>query len=163
MFTTPAPVSITGTRAVSRTKSISFRPPRGMQTSTRPTALSIAAVASWVAGSSVAAAVSMPWRLSTPRIRPAASRFELSASLPPFSTQALPLLKQRANTSNVTLGRASYITPTTPNGTLTRLMRRPFGSVRPQVAMPSGEGSVATLRISEAMPSSLSAVSLSRS
>ena len=30
-----------------------------------------------------------------------------SASFPPFNTQALPLLKQSENTSNVTLGRAS--------------------------------------------------------
>ena len=34
------------------------------------------------------------------------ARLESSASEPPFNTQALPLLKQRENTSNVTLGRA---------------------------------------------------------
>ena len=35
----------------------------------------------------------------------------------PFEHAALPLLKQSENTSKVTLGRASYITPITPNGT----------------------------------------------
>ena len=34
VFTTPAPVSMQGMRALSRTKSMSRRPPRGMTTST---------------------------------------------------------------------------------------------------------------------------------
>ena len=49
------------------------------------------------------------------------ARFVPSASLPPFSTAALPLLKQSEKTSKVTLGRASKIMPMTPKGTLTRL------------------------------------------
>ena len=36
-----------------------------------------------------------------------AARLDASASFPPFSTQAFPLLKQSENTSSVTFGRAS--------------------------------------------------------
>ena len=105
--TTPAPVSITGIRALSRTKSISRLPPRGMHTSMNPTAPSISPVASWVAGSSVTTFSSMALSRSTLWMSFMAAWLELSASLPPFSTHALPLLKHSENTSKVTLGRAS--------------------------------------------------------
>ena len=44
---------------------------------------------------------------------------ERRASLPPFSTQALPVLRHKEKISAVTLGRASQIMPTTPKGTRT--------------------------------------------
>ena len=53
--------------------------------------------------------------------------------------------------------------PMTPKGTLTRLMCSPLGSVRSWLVRPSGDGSRATLRMSAAMASSLSAVSRSLS
>ncbi len=58
--TTPAPVSITGTRALSRTNSISFLPPRGMHKSTYPTAPSNSAVASCVGGISATTSAGKP-------------------------------------------------------------------------------------------------------
>ena len=50
-----------------------------------------------------------------------------SASLPPRSTTALPVLRQIAATSLVTFGRDSYTTPTTPSGTRRFEIARPFG------------------------------------
>ena len=55
------------------------------------------------------------------------ARFERSDSLPPRRIEALPLFRHRAATSLVTLGRDSKMVITTPSGTRTRSIRRPFG------------------------------------
>ena len=88
---------------------------------------------------------------------------ECCASLPPFKITALPDFKQSAKTSNVTLGRASYIMPTTPKGTDTLVKIIPFGRMVVESVRCSGEGSCATCRISSAMAVMRSAVSFSRS
>ena len=59
----------------------------------------------------------------------AIARLLASASLPPRSTTALPVLMQMAATSLVTFGRDSYTTPTTPSGTRRFEIARPFGRV----------------------------------
>ena len=46
------------------------------------------------------------------------ARLVWMVSLPPLNIAALPVLRQSAAISIVTLGRASYITPITPNDTL---------------------------------------------
>ena len=91
------------------------------------------------------------------------ARLLSSASFPPFRIQALPALRQREKTSKVTLGRASYTMPITPNGTLTRFKSSPLGSTVCFSTLPNGEGSEATLRVSPAMPSMRSWVSFRRS
>ena len=64
-------------------------------------------VASRSGGRSVQTAGSTPCLVSTSWIIATKARLELSASEPPFNTQAFPLLKQREKTSKVTFGRAS--------------------------------------------------------
>ena len=55
------------------------------------------------------------------------------------------------------------MTPITPNGTLTRCTLSPLGSVRSSRMRPSGDGSVATLRVSAAIPFRRSSLSRRRS
>ena len=142
---------------------MSFLPPRGMQTSIYPTADSISAVASWVAGSSSTQPSSHPALAMTLLISATIALLESSASRPPLSTQALPLLKQSEKTSKATLGRASNTMPITPKGTLTFFSSNPLGRVFSLITLPSGEGRAATLRISEAMSSKRFGVSCRRS
>ena len=105
----------------------------------------------------------MPFCLSTSCMSPTIALFELSASFPPFSMQVLPLFRHRANMSKLTLGRASYTAPITPNGTLILRRRSPLGIVRSMSTLPVGEGRAATSRMPSAMSSSLFPVSLSLS
>ena len=51
------------------------------------------------------------------------------ASEPPLRITQLPDLKHKADTSAVTLGLLSYITPITPIGIVTFLILRPFGLI----------------------------------
>ena len=51
------------------------------------------------------------------------------ASEPPLRITQLPDLKHKADTSAVTLGLLSYITPITPIGIVTLFILRPFGLV----------------------------------
>ena len=51
----------------------------------------------------------------------------LIASDPPLSITAFPDLKHSAETSDVTLGLLSYITPMTPKGIVTLEILRPLG------------------------------------
>ena len=154
---------MTGTSEFFRTKSINPFPPRGMITSTVPAAFISSAAASRPAGSSVTVFSSSSCFRSTFLISSTIARFELKASLPPFSTQVLPDLKQSENTSKLTLGRASYMIPTTPNGTDTFVIFIPFGLSVSIRVLPRGEGRAATLRISLAILFILSGVSSSRS
>ena len=55
------------------------------------------------------------------------------------------------------------MTPITPKGTLTLLISKPFGLVQRERTRPSGEGSEATLRMSDAIASSLPGVRRRRS
>ena len=154
---------MTGTEASWRTKSMRRLLPRGITKSTYPFACSKAPVASCVAGKSVIEFSLIPYSFSTSLMRLTMARLLSSASLPPFRMQALPAFKQSENTSNVTFGRASYTIPITPKGTLTRLRSSPLGRVVCLSTLPRGEGSVATLRVSPAMPSMRSFVSFRRS
>ena len=54
-------------------------------------------------------------------------RLERYASLPPRRMTELPVLRQRAAASTVTLGRASYTTAITPNGTRTLWISQTLG------------------------------------
>ncbi len=142
---------MTGTAAVSRTKSISRRDPRGITTSIIPTAPSISAVAWRSLGSRVTISGSHPMASSSRRMISTAALLVSAASWPPLSTVALPALAQRANTSNVTLGLASYITPITPNGTDTLRITIPLGRVTDESSLPRGDGRAATARMSRTM------------
>ena len=137
--------------------------PRGITRSTYPLACNRAPVASCVAGKRVMAFSLMPKSFNTPLMRLIMARLLSSASFPPFSTHALPAFRQSENTSKVTFGRASYTMPITPKGTLTRLRSSPLGRVVCFSTLPRGEGSVATLRVSPAIPSIRSFVSFRRS
>ena len=163
MWTTPAPVSMTGTRAFSRTKRMSPRPPRGMTTSTMPSACSSASAASRVEGRSVNEASSSPSARSVSRIIAAAASFVRAASAPPLTMEALAVLRQSAKTSSVTLGRASHITPTTPKGTRTLLIVIPFGRLQLSIVSPCGEPSAATCSMPAAISSMRRGVSRRRS
>jgi hypothetical protein len=88
---------------------------------------------------------------------------EFIASLPPLRIQALPDFKQSENTSNVTFGRASYITPISPKGTDIFVTIRPLGRFSVERTRFSGFESWVTARISFAIPSILSAFSFKRS
>ena len=52
---------------------------------------------------------------------------DFKASLPPRSIAEFPDLKLNIATSEVTFGRASYITPNTPIGIVTRFMIKLLG------------------------------------
>ncbi len=78
--------------------------------------------------------------------------FEWMASLPPRRMTALPLFRQRAAASAVTLGRDSKIMQTTPSGTRTLSNFSPLGSTQPSMTRPTGSRSVTTLRTASAMP-----------
>ena len=154
---------MTGMVAFWRTKLMRLLLPRGISKSTYPRAFSNSAVASRSAGSNSTMCGLMLKCSSTSCITLIMARLEESASLPPFSMQAFPLFRQRENTSKLTLGRASYIMPMTPNGTLTFLSLIPWRCVCSFSVRPTGEGRVATLRVSAAMPCRRSTVSFSRS
>ena len=95
--------------------------------------------------------------------RAAMASLERRASLPPFSTQALPVFIESEKMSAVTLGRASQIMPTTPNGTRTLRRVMPLGRVHSAIVSPCGEGSPATDSMSAAIEAMRSAVSRRRS
>ena len=137
--------------------------PRGIIKSTSPTALSISAVASRETGNNVTAFSSIPCSASTRRINATAHTLVSLASLPPLSRQALPAFTQSENTSKVTLGRASYITPITPNGTVTLFITIPLGRVTLDKVTFNGDGNEATERISDAMSRNRPSVNFNRS
>ena len=105
----------------------------------------------------------MPSLRSASWSRAAMASLERRASLPPFSTQALPVLRHSEKMLAVTFGRASQIIPTTPNGTRTLRIDSPLGRVHSSIVVPCGAGSPATASMSEAMPAMRSGVSRSRS
>ncbi len=61
---------------------------------------------------------------------------------------ALPVFRQSVAMSIVTLGRASYITPSTPMGTRRFVSRSPFGRTRLEMSVPTGSGSWMIFRVS---------------
>ena len=81
--------------------------PRGISRSTQPRAFNNSAVESCPAGSKATISGLKKHCTNTLRMISTIARLVLSASLPPFSTQALPDFKQSENTSSVTFGRAS--------------------------------------------------------
>ena len=83
----------------------------------------------------------------------AMARFEWMASLPPRRMVALPVLKQRAAASAVTLGRLSKMMPMVPMGTRTCSMRMPLGRCQSSSTWPTGSGRVATCSSAAAMAS----------
>ena len=83
---------------------------------------------------------------------------ESRASEPPFRIHILPVLKHRENTSAVTLGLASYITPTTPIGTRFFPISRPLGRFFIEVISPIGSSRDATCLIPSAIASILSSL-----
>jgi hypothetical protein len=93
----------------------------------------------------------------------ASTAFECAAVDEPRSTIALPDLRQSAEQSTVTFGRASYTTATTPSGTRTRRTSSPFSSRWPSIVSPTGSGSATIARTSLAMPARRASSSLSRS
>src|SRR4051794_39189380 len=93
----------------------------------------------------------------------ASTAFECVAIEDPRSTIAFPDLMQSAEQSMVTFGRASYTTATTPSGTRTFRTSSPLGRRWPSIVSPTGSGSAAIVRTSEAIPASRSGVSFSRS
>ena len=69
------------------------------------------------------------------------------ASEPPFKITALPDLKHKLATSDVTLGLLSYITPITPIGIDTLLIFKPFGLLHFSRILSTGSFSLAILFI----------------
>ena len=91
------------------------------------------------------------------------ARHERKLSEPPRRITALPDFRQSTPASAVTLGRLSKITPTTPSGTRTRSMVRPFGRCQLSVTMPTGSAMPRTTATPSAMPSTRAGVSVRRS
>src|SRR4051794_9890723 len=89
--------------------------------------------------------------------------FECAAIEDPRRTIAFPDFRHSAEQSMVTFGLASYTTATTPSGTRTLRRSSPLGSRCPSIVSPTGSGSAAMERTSEAMPAIRSSVRRSRS
>jgi hypothetical protein len=108
MWTTPAPVSMTGTDDSVTTVSMSSALPRGTSTSTMPRACMSSRAPSRPNSSTVwIASGSIPHSARAPRIARTRAAFVRSAAEPPRSTTALPERSASAAMSTVTLGRAS--------------------------------------------------------
>ena len=102
---------MTGTRLAAVTARISPSPPRGMHRSTYSvrasnsvTASRSDVVTSWIASEGKRSPNAV---LPAPASKPAISRFEFMASLPPRRIVAFPVLKHSDAASDVTLGRDS--------------------------------------------------------
>ncbi len=164
MWQLPTPVSMTGTVDSSTTVRISPAPPRGMMRSTMPRSRSSALTESWsTPGTRLTTSAGSP-TLSAALRRTAISAVLLWYAEPlPRSSATLPLLRQSPAASTVTLGRASYTIPTTPNGTRTCRISSPLASVWPRTTSPTGSGSPATWRSPSAIPSMRAGVRVSRS
>src|SRR5919109_4966858 len=161
---TPADAYRTGTVACSFKAFLRPSPPRGITRSTTPSC-----VASWRSSSrspplTIEIAPSgSPAHCTAPAATCASTAFECAAVDDPRSTIAFPDFRHSAEQSTVTFGRASYTTATTPSGTRTRRTSRPFSSRWPSIVSPTGSGSAAIDRTSEAIPASRSSVSFKRS
>ena len=106
---------------------------------------------------------SKPALFTATRMRSARHLFEFIASLPPRRITALPLLRLSIAASTVTLGRASYIMPTTPIGTRTLSIFMPLGRVLPSITSPTGSGYFDSASQAFAMLSILASLSASLS
>ena len=91
--------------------------------------------------------------------------FESRASLPPFSTQALPAFRQSENAwkTYVRPGLVNHADHAERNGHFPDSGADLRGRIRSSSVSPSGEGSEATLRMSAAIPAIRSGVSCNRS
>ena len=108
MWQMPVPVWMQGTVAFSTQLRISPAPPRGISRSTRPLAVIRArALSRLVSCTSDTRAGAKPASCTPSRRAATMALLERKASLPPRSTQALPLFSARAAASLVTLGRLS--------------------------------------------------------
>ena len=85
------------------------------------------------------------------------------ASFPHRKIQALEDFKHKAAASAVTLGRASKIIATTPNGVRIFSILRPLGREPPPIISPMGSGNAATSRTPLEISASRSGVSRKRS
>ena len=65
----------------------------------------------------------------------------------PLKTMQFPAFTHRTEASTVTSGLASYITPTTPSGTLTFFKINPLGRLYPKIISPTGSVNLITLSI----------------
>ena len=63
----------------------------------------------------------------------------------PLNMIQFPAFIHRTEASTVTSGLASYITPTTPSGTLTFFSINPFGRLYPKITSPTGSVNLITL------------------
>ena len=153
-----------GTVASSTTIRISAALPRGITRSTLPRAVRSAFVVarssegtSWTTSGEILVSANAS-RIILTRIS-----LLLRAVDDPRSSAAFPDINKITAASTVTLGRASYTIPITPNGTVICSNSSPLGSVERRNVCPSGSGSAATCRAPPAIPLMRSSVRSNRS
>ena len=162
MWQLPVPVSITGTVAFSTTLLMSPAPPRGMSTSRYWFIFIIfVALSRLVSSQSITASGEISVSERAFFITSTRHLLEFIASLPPRRSTLLPLLRHKTAASTVTLGRASYMMPITPIGTLTFLILSPLGLFHSSTTSPTGSGrrvisSTEAAKASTLLPSSMS-------
>ena len=140
---TPSAWPMTGMRERSMMLRTNAFEPRGMIRSTYSSSASSALTSSRVC-SRPSAPAGTPQRTAASCIAAKSARLVASASLPPLSSAALPLLRHRDAICTSASGRDSKITPITPIGQETRYRSRPGASCVASSVQPSGSGSAAS-------------------
>ena len=135
-----------------------------MRTSTSPRASISASAPSYPSRGLIKPRISgdIPAFSMQERIISIRQRLVFAASLPPRSTVALPVFRQRAAASTVTFGRASYIIATTPIGTREQKILSPLGRTKSS-PVPTGSSIVTRARSESQIPDIRALLSIRRS